>query len=248
MTDKLEFSKEWVEFWENEYLKQIYDNLKINFQKMLDGLFTKEEIRSDWEDYWGKETSMLARGSERIYFWLFNQLGKPNSAPVGGDLFFETYNAYIHIDIKTVTTANIGDFVGNIFVGDNQNSWDGEIIVNNKPTRKYRGHLPTVYTKTDGTKKVCLTYFIIILADNDGVLQNIILTCIPNGILKNVYKDINVISAGKNPGKIRYNYIKLDKFKLLINQSRIKIVYWNFHYNFHVLNQIVHLSTDLAYL
>ena len=25
-------------------------------------------------------------------------------------MFFETYNAYVHIDIKTVTLANLGDF------------------------------------------------------------------------------------------------------------------------------------------
>jgi hypothetical protein len=26
----------------------------------------------------------------------------PNSSPVGSDLFFESYNAFVHIDVKTV--------------------------------------------------------------------------------------------------------------------------------------------------
>lgn len=68
-------------------------------------------------------------------------------------MFFETYNAFVHIDIKTVTKSNIRDFSRNIFVGDNQNSYIGTIHVNNAEDREYRGNLPTFYRKKMVQKK-----------------------------------------------------------------------------------------------
>jgi len=239
---KLEkFTPEWIEFWENEYLEQIFDMLSIDRMKMLDGFHTKEEIRPEWEQYLGKETSDFAVGSERIFYWLFNQFGKPNSSPIGSDMFFETYNAYIHIDIKTVTTRNIGDITRNIFVGDNQNSYEGYIQVRGKEPRKYKGNLPSIYTKIDGKQKVCLTYFICILYNEQGEIQMINLTCMPNGILKDIYKD-KPLSSGKNPGKIRYNYVECNEFELLENKSRLKIVLWNENMDEEVKGKISHIK------
>ena len=77
-----------IEFWENEYLKQIYYLLKIDKEKMLSGFDTKEDIRDDWERFLGAETSDFATGSERIFYWLFSQFGVPNSSPIGSDMFF----------------------------------------------------------------------------------------------------------------------------------------------------------------
>ena len=75
-----EFSKEYIEFWENEYLKNIHNSLLLDKERMIDGFSTKEDIRKDWEQYLGKETSDFAVGSERIFYWLFNQFGQPNSS------------------------------------------------------------------------------------------------------------------------------------------------------------------------
>ncbi|HEF5696034.1 MULTISPECIES: PDDEXK family nuclease [Bacillus cereus group] len=217
-----------IEFWEQQYLEQIFYSLNLDKDKMLSGFNTKEEIREDWEAYLGDQTSDFATGSERIFYWLFNQFGKPNSSPVGSDMFFETYNAYVHIDIKTVTLANLGDFTKNIFVGDNQNSYEGNIIVKGKDPRPYKGHLPPFYTKKTGEKKICLTYFIIILYNEKNLdIQTIALVCMPNGKLGNVYGN-KVISAGKNKGKIRFNYTQCQRFESLANQpSRIKVLLWN---------------------
>lgn len=217
-----------IEFWEHEYLEQIYYLLTIDEQKMLDGFNTKEDIRSDWEMFLGDNTSDFATGSERIFYWLFNQFGVPNSSPIGSDMFFETYNAYVHIDIKTVTTGNIGDFNRNIFVGDNQNSYAGKIFTKDE-VRDYKGNLPTFYTKKDGTKKVCLTYFICILYNPDNLkLETILISCMPNGELSPIYDDAHVLSAGKNKGKIRFNYSKCKYFNLLEDGPlRTKILLWN---------------------
>ena len=235
------YSPEWIEFWENEYLEQIFDMLSIDKIKMLNGFRTKEEIRPEWEAYLGQETSDFAVGSERIFYWLFNQFGIPNSSPIGSDMFFETYNAYIHIDIKTVTTKNIGDITRNIFVGDNQNSYEGYINVKGKEPRFYKGNLPTIYTKRNGKQKVCLTYFICILYNELGEIQMINLTCMPNGRLKNIYGD-TPLSPGKNPGKIRYNYVECNKFLLLDKKSRLKIVLWNENMDSIIKKKIFHIK------
>jgi hypothetical protein len=228
-----------MEFWENEYLKQIYYLLKLDRQKMLEGFATKEEIKEDWIHYLGDQTSSFATGSERIFYWLFNQFGKPNSSPVGSDMFFETYNAYVHIDIKTVTLANIGDFRRNIFVGDNQNSYNGEIEVRGKEARPYRGHLPYFYKKSSGEIKRCLTYFITILYNEENLdIQTILLLCMPNGILSPVYGN-KVISAGKNKGKIRFNYTKCSTFELLENNpKRIKVLLFKENMDKEIANKI----------
>lgn len=217
-----------IEFWENEYLNQIYYLLNIDKEKMLSGFNTKEDIRNDWQQFLGNEISDFATGSERIFYWLFSQFGVPNSSPIGSDMFFETYNAYVHIDIKTVTLANIGDFKRNIFVGDNQNSYIGNINVRSKEPRPYKGNLPIYYTKRDGSKKICLTYFIVILYDESNLdIQTIAIICMPNGGLNSVYGD-NVISAGKNPGKIRFNYTQTKYFELLEGKPmRTKVLLWN---------------------
>ncbi len=164
MSSTKRFDVKTIEFWEKEYLKQIEYLLKLDKEKMLDGFNTKEYIKNDWKEFLGKETSEFATGAERIFYWLFNQFGQPNSSPIGSDLFFETYNAYIHIDIKTVTLANIGDYKSNIFVGNNQVSYRSQIVANegknNERRETYEPHLPCIYTKCkDGEieEKMCLT-------------------------------------------------------------------------------------------
>ena len=234
-----------IEFWENEYLEQIAYLVETDKEKMLNGFKTKEDIRNDWEKYLGAETSDFAVGSERIFYWIFNQFGIPNSSPVGSDLFFETYNAYVHIDIKTVTLGNIGDFTKNIFIGDNQNSYIGTCEVTHRKGgkkeveyRPYKGNLPTYYTKKDGERKICLTYFLLILYDENNLdIQAIVLTCMPNGKLGSIYGS-KVLSAGKNPGKVRFNYTAVPKFELLRDKYRSKILLWNENMNEHVKKRL----------
>lgn len=223
-----EFTKEYIEFWEYEYLKKIHHSLILDKERMMEGFSTKEDIRSEWEEFLGDEISDFATGSERIFYWLFSQFGQPNSSPIGSDLFFETYNAFVHIDIKTVTTDNIGDINGSIFVGNNQNSYEGEIHVRgNKPPRPYKGNLPPIYTKENGEKKICLSYFICILYSADGEIEFISLMCMPNGKLKDIYGN-QVLKAGKNPGKIRFNFSKTDKFELLQSKpNRVSFILVN---------------------
>jgi len=216
-----------IEELEYKYLDKFYHFLKYSEEEMLEGFNTKEKIKNDWYDKYKSGISDFAVGAERIVYALFNGkgIGQPNSTPVGSDLFFETKDAFIHIDLKTVQTRNIGDYNNSIFVGNNQNSYTGTINTKNG-NREYKGNLPAFYTLPDGTKKICLTYFVTILyEDIDLKIININMLCMPNGSLSDTYKD-EVLKAGKNPDKIRYSFSNIPDFKLLEgNKKRIRVIY-----------------------
>ena len=228
-----------IEFWEYQYLQHINYLLAIDVKKLIDGLNTKEKIRNEWEEFISENNkSELSIGSERIFYWLFNQFGIPNSAPVGSDLFFELYNAFIHIDIKTVIRKNVAsDFNKRIQIGKNQSSYAGDVIYDDGIFKeKYYPHLPTTY-KVNEKEKICLTYFVVILnQEEEKDIQAIILTCMPNGQLKKYYENkINKgnitygpLAPGKNDTEARFRYVETKEFKLLDNKpSRTKILYWN---------------------
>ncbi len=202
-----------IEFWENHYLNQIEYDLKQDLNKMLDGLKSKDKIKSDWIESFKKsanKNSDFARGAERIYYWLFNQFGSPNSSPIGADMFFETYNAFVHIDIKTAKLDNMSDFKGKIPVGGNQTSYKSDDY-------RFEVNLPHIYSYQG---KICLTYFINIIYEvgNDNIeIKGIYLICVPNGKLFKTYGN-EIIGSGKSgiSGKgFRYLYSKKPNFELL---------------------------------
>ena len=226
-----------VEVLEEKYLNKFYHLLKFYEEEMMDGFRTMEAIKDDWIDYWGDENiSDFATGAERIVYSLFNGkgIGLPNSAPVGSDMFFETKDAFIHIDMKTVQTDNIADFAESIFVGNNQNSYKGVIKKKRGGVdEEYQPCLPTYYhKKTAGgevSKKVCLTYFLTILYEKETLDVLVIsLLCMPNGSLSSIYGS-DPLKAGKNLGKARFNFSKTPYFRTFPDQeshSRIKVAYF----------------------
>lgn len=223
-----------IEELENKYLNKYYYFLKFAEDEMFYGFKTKEKIKSDWWGLYGSEEgkgiSDFAVGAERIVYALLNGkgIGQPNSSPVGSDLFFEVEDAYIHIDMKTVQQDNIGDFTNSIFVGENQNSYRGIIEKKNGNNEEYKPALPTYYNKGKSNEKICLSYFITILYNRENLdIMVIAIDCMPNGELESFYKS-RVLSAGKNPGKARFNLKEVNKFELLENTpSRIKVIYFD---------------------
>jgi hypothetical protein len=230
-----------IEQLESKYLKKYYHFLKFAEDELMFGFKTKFKIKDDWIKQWnpseeGKGISDFALGAERIVYSLLNGkgIGQPNSAPIGSDLFFEVQDAFIHIDLKTVQTRNIGDYTKDIFVGNNQNSYKGKLDVNNIEKEYIACALPYFYT-VDGIKKPCLTYFITILYEETNLqILNINLLSMPNGLLYDVYGKeplkAGKISYGGAEGmrfakSIRFQWSKVKEFKLLNNESRVKVIY-----------------------
>tara|TARA_B100001741_G_C16540633_1_gene594152 strand:+ start:1523 stop:2284 length:762 start_codon:yes stop_codon:yes gene_type:complete len=224
-------NKKHIEELEKKYLNKYFHFLKFAEDEMLSGFKTKDNIKDDWWGLYASGISNFSTGAERIVYSLLNGkgIGQPNSSPVGSDLFFEVSDAYIHIDLKTVGASlkgktNIGDYTKSIFVGRNQNSYKGEMIVNGEK-RKYTPQLPTYYNKGKKTQKLCLSYFITILYDID-TLDTLVMciVCMPNGELEPVYKT-DVLAAGKNPDKTRFKFTSTPNFRLLKEDDyRIKVV------------------------
>lgn len=238
-----------IEQIEYHYLEKYYHFLKFAEDEMFHGFKTKEAIISDWYGHYKSGISDFSVGAERVVYSLLNGkgIGQPNSAPVGADLFFEVDHAFIHLDLKTVGATlnsrdkshpdgawsnNIGDYTTSIFVGKNQNSYASEIKQANgksfSPPRMYEPSLPKFYKLKNGKKKLCLSYFITVLYDKDTLdILVMAVTCMPNGSLYEVYKE-NVLKAGKNLDKTRFNFLQVARFDLLPNKpSRVKVVYYS---------------------
>ena len=230
---------------EHKYLKKYSYFLKFAENEILKGLDTGRQNLEYWEGLYGKVIksgtktentgiSVYSRGAERVIYALLNGkgIGDPNSAPVGSDLFFEVEDAYIHIDLKTVGASlkkgksNIGDYKESIFVGESQNSYKGVIKLDNGTERSYKPKLPPKY-EISGKTKPCLTYFICVLYDKD-TLETLMLNilCMPNGELEEIYNH-RPLKAGKNKGKARFNFSKVDNFEMLPGCKRIQVIYVN---------------------
>lgn len=244
-----------LEMLEHKYLMKYWYFLKFVEDDIVRGMLSMEDIRNDWQGLYGNNKggkSQFEVGSERVVYALLNGkiAGQPNSSPVSSDLFFEVDDAYIHIDLKTVTTSegtagndNIGDFSKCIFVGENQNSYAGTIIKNaGKPAEyheDYHPNLPTFYSKSNGDRKITLTYFVCLL--NSSVTQRcelISIMSMPNGRLREHYGS-RPLKAGKSPGKARYNFSEVPNFELLEgNKKRVRIIHKNPDMSDYVKNKI----------
>lgn len=216
-----------IEQLEYNYLRKIEFDLSQDLKKMIEGLNSKDKIKSDWISFFERadkksQNSDFARGAERIYFWLFNQFGKPNSSPIGADMFFETYDAFVHIDIKTAKFDNPSDYKGRVPLGINQTSYVSS-------RKSFTVHLPPFYNRGKSDEKICLTFVINIIYIKEGnefKILSIVLISVPNGELYPVYRD-KIVGASKNKGEaFRYNYSRLPYFKLLAKKpSRVKLLF-----------------------
>lgn len=251
MHDDTLLTLEQIEKLEYKFLIKYWYFLKYVEDDIISGFETKDDIISDWKGLYGSEDggiSDFAVGSERIIYALLNGkiAGQPNSSPVSSDLFFEVDDAYIHIDLKSVTTTdgvkidqngkkltdNIGDYNTDIFIGRNQNSYKGNMIVNkgkvNEEIREYTPHLPVIYNKKNGDKKINLTYLVTILSNSITSRTELIsIMSVPNGKLEKKYKE-RPLKAGKNLDKTRFNFKECSTFEFLENQpKRVRVVYKN---------------------
>lgn len=287
--DNSTLSLQEIEQLEHKYLMKYWYFLKFCEDEIVSGIKSMEDIRSDWNGRYGTGrggTSEFDVGCERIIYALLNGkiAGRPNSSPVSSDLFFEVDDAYIHIDLKSVTTNegtdrdkdNIDDFSEDIFIGRNQNSYNFEMGVRvnksqctpeqlakfekpddaNKKTvtirRPYIPNLPQFYTKTNGDKKITLTYFVCLLNSTiSSETQMVSILCMPNGLLSQHY-DIRPLKAGKTIDKVtledgsvierytaRYKFKEVSSFELLNGiKKRVRIVYKNPNMSNYVKNKL----------
>lgn len=218
-----------IEKLESFYLSQIRNSLGI-ISEVKNELESQNKIMnqflnpSDRGAIISEYKSFFDIGAERVIYNRLsrqNQLGTPNSAPIGADLFFEknttifedgTYDlpVIISLDLKTVRAnegSAIGDVCGDIPVGVNQNSYKTQIKYNDGQIRNYTPRLQPSY-RINNNEAIVLTYLIVVLYELEPDVQNpqrmnvLMMSsfCIPNGKLEANYKT-RVFNPGKS-GKL----------------------------------------------
>lgn len=228
-----------LELMEYNYTNIVAQTIFSNHTFFEQSMSSLKFMKPIWEPFYEKKQSTIVVGTERFFHNLFAKSfsnWKPCMNPVGSDLLYVTDDCYLHIDIKTVALSNIGDVQRNIFVGNNQTSFSGRLSVTGQKSRTetYKGNLPPFIDR-----KPVITLFLIVIYDETQLnIISTFITCMPNGNLN--YPD-TIISAGKNPGKIRFNYKDLH-FKYLRSEytggtpNRTFICYSNPTYNFESLD------------
>jgi len=236
-----------IEKLEFVHLERIRYYFLDNLQDILTGLHSRLEIKNDWYQQFISTKSNLASdlemGAERIFHYVFSQgMKHPNSAPIGADLMYETFDSYIHIDIKTISESNWGDYKGKIAVQPNQTSY---------PLSKFglSPNLPTHYSKIfekDGKKykKPALTYFIYALHKHASKeIYSMLLVCMPNGELFNVYGD-KILHAGKTKNSVRYAFKEEPGFILLSNEGKVFRVEFLLKSKKHTQKELIGISEE----
>lgn len=162
--------------------------------------------------------SIFDQGAERVIYHRLNKtgdLGIPNSAPIGADLFYEIRAGdcpetdkpiFISLDLKTVRANDgsaIGDVIGDIPCGRNQTSYKCNIKYQDGQIRGYTPKLQPSYN-VGNDEALVLSYLIVVLYElepnvKDPEKMNVLMIsqfCVPNGKLKSHYKE-RVFNPGK---------------------------------------------------
>jgi hypothetical protein len=203
------------------------------------GLINMLESHNKTWDYWyprmPEKGSFFDTGSERVIYMLLNRgdiLGMPNANPIGSDNSFLKYDNHfgrylaINLDVKSIkANSSIGDILGNIPIGINQNCYDCSIEYKDE-IRHYTPGLETSYNIKDhhGNEHnyLTLSYEVVILYEQNPFglepksekVIGIFVACIPNGNLSSEYGN-GVFNPGKS-GKLKIcsdQIIRLPKNK-----------------------------------
>ena len=228
-----------IEELEHKYFEVCKKLLLKNKNQIIKGLQSKNKIREDWIEKLSESDKRKKKifdiGAERVIYHIFSDcsLGEPNSNPVASDLFFETEDSFVHIDLKTVSSKNIGDGNEKVTIARNQSSYKGKISIQSTgEERNYIPNLPYSY-KSKNKTKYCLTYFIVIFYESEGNNTPflIYITCMPNGLLRRFYGD-DILGAGKQKKNEKHNqearFVLKNcvEFKTLKNKKRIYVTYF----------------------
>ena len=241
-----------VEEVEVKYLDFIAKIFAENLDFMRDRFLLRLKVYKSWKDKLKREikrTTDMGIGAERIMHYIiaryYGEYFSPVSIPVGSNLFYETEDAFVHIDLKTAYVQNGIDYMGLVVVGDAQTSYP----MKNKwgALREFEPKLPVFYDIGKGKRKLCLTYAILIIhVDIEEIIEekldpnmlSVVIASIPNGLLYNIYGDEicwepKSFHYKKNkklqPANFRYIYYKKPLFETLksrgIKQYRIKLFF-----------------------
>jgi hypothetical protein len=247
----MSLTNEKLEMMELLYLDKICDIMLQYLPEILDRFYLRIKLHSFWEKQFAggekiKRLSDLGVGAERVFHTIFAKSTNwaPSSIPVGSNLFYESDEAFLNIDIKSVYVENSWDYLGVAEVGERQTSYPMQNTWGAK--EKFLPQLP-VYYEINNTKKPSLTYIMqMIHLDIDRILEGkydpnviaFVLLAIPNGSLYEKYRE-KIIEEPKSyhqkdgkrhrPKNFRYAYHNYPWFAELkekdIEKFRVRVAF-----------------------
>ncbi len=243
-----------IEELEYKYLNELHNVIRDNICNISESFARRFDLYNYWKEYLETEKKRLTDlgiGAERVFWKLIAEKFKcwiPVPVFIGSNLFFETKDAFINIDIKTAYIDNERDYVGVVEVGDAQTSYP----MKNKygAQEEFKPKMKTFYVIND-KKKYSLAYFIQVLYEKpEKIMKNnldkgpvaIVLISMPNGELYNIYGE-KIVGYPKSyktqkgirmrPMNYRYFYTKIPHFICLPDNTPCKYrfrVYFNKKY------------------
>lgn len=205
-----------------DFQNRILD-LEKKYMEILDNLFTSErfisdlkKIESDTQEYydllseiWGKKNKIKEASERLVRHHLYtNFKGTDNfyPFPISCDIAIETEDAILNVDVKTIDKIGNGSELTTTQFEHNQTSFINEPVLSATPFPGFKVK-SNLQTKDPRTGKPVITYLIKIgYADdghgtfrliNDSRKPSIVLTCLPNGALSNLF-DNNLFSSFKD--------------------------------------------------
>jgi hypothetical protein len=237
-----------IETKEFEYLIEIERIIKGKLEFILKCFASRFKTYNYWASLMEtqrKRLTDLGTGAERVFNHILVSVKSnewsPVPIPFGSNLFFESVDSYINVDVKTAYADNPRDFQGCVEVGEAQTSYPMKSLHGSRES--FQPKLKPFY-EANGIKKYCLTYVIQVVhvkpehvlkrgLDSNPVMINII--AVPNGLLYGVYGE-NIVKEPKSyhtekkvrvrPANFRYYYSITPQFKLIGNY-RIRIFFNN---------------------
>ncbi|MEM1668859.1 MAG: hypothetical protein QXM53_09395 [Thermofilaceae archaeon] len=255
-----------IERLEYQYFTRLDSLIHSNIQEIVSLFARRFKLYNYWKnllDAGSKRLTDLGIGAERV-FWKIITESFPTWRPVplfiGSNLFFETDDAFVHIDIKSVYVDNLRDYQGLVEVGDAQTSYPMK-----KKYEAQQSFMPKIqpsYT-IDNQVKYSLTYFIQIIYEKPEkiISENLdpgpvalVLISLPNGELYGVYgEDIvkhpkSYITKNKQkirPANYRYYYSKKPCYICLQSIPGLTCTYRvRVYFNKKYLGHTVYVSSD----
>ena len=195
LADNTEWEQKDIEELEKKYYNEILTLLRDN-EDFIKDMFSKLKSRIKDAKQRGmrwKKNNQVEIGLQELVRAVFYREKNwlPFMLGIASDTVFDTDDAILQTDIKTVKTGDQrGDDKERIEVHPNQSSYSGSIEVLNE-NHIFKGNLPTVMEE-----KPVLTFFVRFLwsvDDNQEVqIDEVTLSSIPNGELREIYPNLIV--------------------------------------------------------
>ncbi len=207
--------------------KKYMDKLEkiINSKEFLDDLKNIEAETREYypilQEIWGKKNKIKEASERLLRYYLYNNFQTKSffSAPISSDIAIELDDIILNVDVKTIDKVGNGGEIKTTQFEHNQTSFlnDNVDAFPPFPGFKIQSNLRAMDSRTN---KPLLTYLIkIVYADsgkgafsicNDSKTPTLILTCLPNGLLSNLFEN-NLFTNFKN--YIYYNKSHGEYFK-----------------------------------